>query len=80
MSDLKIDPETRKVHYKHSAYFKLEVYTTNPRISEERFLKIVSEKLLAIEMLLNEDMQFRFHIHDDTKPKKVKHGANKRTK
>lgn len=68
-----------EINPKHSAFFKLEVYTNNPRMSEERFLKEVSEKLFALEMLMNEDMRFRFHIHEDKKAK-VKHDTNKRTK
>lgn len=62
-----------EINPKQSAVFRLEVFTSE-RMTEARFLKLVAQKLLTMEMLLNEDMHFRFHIHKEEKR------VNKRTK
>jgi hypothetical protein len=51
----------------HAAYFKLEAFTSNPKMTREEFDQQVAQKLLEVEMKLNEDGKFRFHIHDDHK-------------
>lgn len=54
-----------EINPKHSAFFRLEVYTSNPTMTREKFLEIVAERLLKAEMELNKSGDIRVHIHDE---------------
>lgn len=54
-----------EIKAKHKAFFWLEAFTSHPTMTKEEFEREVNTKLLEIEMKLNEDMRFRFHIHND---------------
>lgn len=56
-----------EINPKHSAEFKLEVFTSNPDITREQFERQVLERVLEAEMKLNADGQFRFHVHELSK-------------
>lgn len=51
-----------EINPKHSAFFKLEAFTS-VNMTEQEFQNLVIDKLLKIEMQLNKDARFRFHIH-----------------
>lgn len=53
-----------EINPKHESYFRLEAFTSHDMTRKE-FDKAVTEKLLYIEMKLNEDARFRFHIHPE---------------
>lgn len=53
-----------EINPKHKAFFRLEAFTSHD-MTEDQFMEAVSAKLLAAEMVLNEDGRFRFHIHDE---------------
>jgi hypothetical protein len=55
-----------EINPKHSAFFKLEAFTSNPDMSKEEFTNEVMMRLFAVEQTLNMDGRFRFHIHEDT--------------
>jgi hypothetical protein len=48
---------------KHSAFFDLEAFTSDPDMTEDEFRKQIAQKLFNVEVELNKDGQFRFHIH-----------------
>lgn len=52
-----------EINPKHSMFFDLEVFTSNPNITKEEFEYNVLSRLLEAEMQLNADGKFRFHIH-----------------
>lgn len=54
-----------EINPKHSAFFRLEVYTSNPATTAEEFLTEVMTRLLQMERQLNADGKFRFHIHEE---------------
>ncbi len=58
-----------EINPKHKRFFRLEVYTSNPNISQQDFEAQIMQKLLDTEMKLNEDGRFRFHIHDEIEVK-----------
>lgn len=53
-----------EINPKHTLIFRLEAYTSDPRMTKAEFERAVVEKLMKTEMELNKDMQFRFHIHE----------------
>lgn len=53
-----------EINPKHSMYLRLEAFTSNPEMSREEFERKVIQKLLDMETKLNEDGNFRFHIHE----------------
>ncbi|MGD9631408.1 MAG: hypothetical protein AB7V18_19385 [Pyrinomonadaceae bacterium] len=52
-----------EINPKHSAYFRLEAFTSH-NITREEFDRQVAERLMAAEQALNADGAFRFHIHE----------------
>lgn len=48
----------------HTLIFRLEVYTSDKRMTSDEFEKKVYALVFDTEMKLNENYQFRFHIHD----------------
>jgi hypothetical protein len=54
-----------EINPKHQAFFKLEAFTSNPNMTQEEFMEEVLNRLLEIEMKLNADGKFRFHIHGE---------------
>lgn len=58
-----------EINPKHAAYFRLEAFTSDPNMSTEEFTRGVMARLLQVEMQLNADGRFRFHIHADEKDK-----------
>lgn len=52
-----------EINPKHSAFFDLEVFTSDPRMTAAEFTAQVLPRLLEAEMNLNVDGKFRFHIH-----------------
>jgi hypothetical protein len=55
-----------EINPKHSAFFKLEAFTSDPDMSEKEFTNEVMQRLFNAEQQLNADGRFRFHIHEDT--------------
>jgi len=53
-----------EINPKHSAFFRLEAFTSNPNTTKEDFDKEIRDRLLEFEMKLNSDGKFRFHIHE----------------
>lgn len=53
-----------EINPKHSAFFKLEAFTSNPDMSEKEFTNEVMQRLFDVEQQLNADGRFRFHIHE----------------
>jgi len=49
----------------HKKFFRLEVYTSNTEMTVEEFEIAVASKLIKIKQQLNQDMMFRFHIHEE---------------
>ena len=52
-----------QIHPKHQLFFCLEAFTSHD-MTEAEFSHAVATKLLEVEMILNRDGRFRFHIHD----------------
>jgi hypothetical protein len=49
----------------HKAFFRLEAFTSNSKMTAEEFEAEIAQRLLEAEMKLNEDGRFRFHIHNE---------------
>lgn len=49
----------------HSAFFRLEAFTSHRDMTQEQFTHEVMTRLLEAEIKLNEDGRFRFHIHGE---------------
>lgn len=49
----------------HKKFFRLEVFTSHPAMTEEEFIQLLSIKLLDTEMTLNASGMLRFHIHEE---------------
>jgi len=54
-----------EINPKHKMFFRLEAFTSSPDMTAEEFITEVAIKLLAVEIELNRDMRFRFHIHQE---------------
>jgi hypothetical protein len=53
-----------EINPKHTQIFRLEAFTSNPKMTREEFDREVRERLLQAEIALNADGKFRFHIHE----------------
>lgn len=51
-----------EINPKHKAFFRLEAFTSHD-MTEQQFTTEVMERLLNVELKLNADGRFRFHIH-----------------
>jgi hypothetical protein len=47
----------------HTSIFRLEAFTSDSSMTFEEFENLIAQKLLEVEVELNKDMRFRFHIH-----------------
>lgn len=52
-----------EINPKHSAFFRIEAFTSDAHMSKAIFYGEVLHRLLEMEMELNKDGRFRFHIH-----------------
>lgn len=52
------------INPKFKKRFTLDVFTSDPEMSKEKFEQLVSEKALKTEMKLNEDMRLRWHVNE----------------
>lgn len=53
-----------EINPKHKAFFRLEAFTSVP-MTEAEFAQAIAEKLVAVEVQLNKDARFRFHVHPE---------------
>lgn len=60
-----------EINPKHKKFFRLEVFTSHPTMTEEEFTNEIMSRLLSLEMNLNYDGKFRFHVHEIEENKNV---------
>lgn len=66
--------EMCEINPRHSMFFSLEVFTSNPNTTEEEFRHEAMGRVLNYEIAMNADGRLRFHVHEvaDPRPKRKK--------
>lgn len=60
-----------EINPKHSLFFRLKAFTSNPDMTKEEFQVEVMTRVLEAEHMLNEDGRFRFHINETEDTREV---------